>query len=455
MATATRTLAAQQQTKQKPKVDYKEVARATMKEFSQDDCAGLAAESAYHILFSIFPLAIFSAAMSAIINSVFGLNLFARIMNSLTSVLPADASRALSDPLAKVLSNQSGGLLSFGIVTALWSGSAAVSTFIKALNRAYDVEETRPFWKRKGIEIALTLFVGVVASAAFIIIVFGGKLGDVIARQVGAGHAFTIIWNIIRWPLILAFISLALAVLYWVGPNIKQKFQWISPGAILATITWLLAIGAFGIYVSKLGSYNKTYGTLGGMIVLLLVFYISSMVIMLGGQLNSELSKRYDPETIADIAAHPEKDKGETIYSDKAPKKSQEDRETDLKGAEMRGEPLTKRTAPTAKSESGKQRLVNYSSGKREDPSPSPDAQYTMTATPTRANRNSQSRSTEPPTKRAAVGVGLLGLSAIGLAAKKMLKKSGERIFLTPGPSPSQRDRGGDQICTAMERGGE
>ena len=221
-----------------------------------------------------------------------------------------------------MLSNQSGGLLSFGIITALWSGSAAVSTFIKALNRAYDVEETRPFWRRKGTEILLTLFVGIVAAAAFIIIVFGGKLGDAIARHIGAGHVFTIFWNILRWPLILAFISLALAVLYWVGPNIKQKFQWISPGAILATIVWMLAIGGFGIYVSKFGSYDKTYGTLGGMIVLLLVFYISSMVIMLGGQLNSELAKRYDPETIEDIAAHPEKDKGETIYADKAPKKS-------------------------------------------------------------------------------------------------------------------------------------
>lgn len=412
-----------QRAKQKPKVDVKEVARATWKEFSQDDCAGLAAESAYHILFSIFPLAIFSASMSAIINSIFGLDLFGKIMNALTSVLPADARSAIAEPLAKVLSNQSGGLLSFGIVTALWSGSAAVSTFIKALNRAYDVEETRPFWKRKGIEILLTLFVGIVASAAFIVIVFGGKIGDKIAGSMGWGHAFNVFWNIVRWPVILAFISLALAVLYWIGPNIKQKFQWISPGAVLATIVWLLAIGGFGLYVSKFGSYDKTYGTLGGMIVLLLVFYISSMVIMLGGQLNSELAKRYDPETIEDIGAHPEKDKGETIYSDKAPKKSQEDRETDLKGAEVRGEPITNRTAPTAKSESGKRRLVNYATGKREDPSPDPDAQYTMTATPTVSARNGHNGHTEPPTKRAAVGVGLLGLSALGMAVKKVLKK--------------------------------
>ena len=423
MATANRTLAARQQTKQKPKVDYKEVGRATIKEFSQDDCAGLAAESAYHILFSIFPLAIFGASMSAIVNSIFGLDLFGKIMSALTSRLPRDAATALSGPLAKVLSNQSGGLLSFGIIIALFSGSAAVSTFIKALNRAYDVEETRPFWRRKGTEILLTLFVGMVAAAAFIFIVFGGKLGDAIAKHIGAGHIFTIVWNILRWPLILAFISLALAVLYWIGPNIKQKFTWISPGAIVATIAWVVAIGVFGLYVSKFGNYNKTYGTLGGIIVLLLVFYISSLVIIFGAELNAELAKRYDPATIKDIAAHPEKDKGETIYADKAPKKSQPDRESDLKGAEERGEPITNRTAPTAKAANGKQRMVNFSTGKREDPSPHPDAQYTMTATPNMTRRNGASGPAEPPTKRAAVGVGLLGLSAVGMAAKRFLKK--------------------------------
>jgi len=422
----TRTMAVRQRTAPKRQVDVPEVVRATIKEFSQDDCLGLAAESAYHILFSIFPLAIFSAAMSAIINNIFGLDLFGKIMNALTSVLPTDARSAIAEPLAKVLSNQSGGLLSLGIIAALGSGSAAVSTFIKALNRAYDVEETRPVWRRKGTEILLTLFVGVVAATAFIVIVFGGKIGDKIAVSMGWGHAFNLFWNIIRWPVILAFISFALAVLYWAGPNIKQKFQWISPGAVLATIAWILAIGGFGLYVSKLGKFDKTYGTLGGIIVLLLVFYISSLVIMLGGQLNSELAKRYDRETIEDIAAHPEKDKGETIYAEKAPKKSQEDRETDLKGAEVRGEPITNRTAPTAKTESGKQRLVNYSTGKREEPSPDPDARYTMTATPTTTDRVSYDGNggrAEPPTKRAVVGVGLLGLSALGLAAKKMLKK--------------------------------
>jgi len=426
MATATRTMNARQRTKEKPKIDYKEVGRATIKEFSQDDLTGLAAESAYHILFSIFPLAIFAASMSAIINRVFGLDLFGKIMTALTNVLPSDARSAISAPLAKVLSNQNGGLLSFGIVLALWSGSNAMSTFIKALNRAYDVEETRPIWKAKGLQVLLTLFMGILTSVAFILIAFGGTIIGSVADHIGAGSVFKIVWSIARWPIVLVFISLALAVLYWVGPNIKQQFKWISPGAILATLVWVIAIYAFGFYVSKFGSYDKTYGTLGGMIVLLLVFYISSLVVMLGGQLNSEIAKRYDPETIEDIAAHPEKDKGETIYADKAPKKSMPDRESDLKGAEVRGEPITNRTAPTARTESGKRRLVNYATGKREEPAPPPDGQYMMTATPTvtgRTTRHTRTDDTDPPTKRAAVGVGLLGLGALGMAAKKMLKR--------------------------------
>lgn len=401
------------------KVDVKEVAIATFKEFSQDDISGMAAESAYHILFSLFPLAIFGAAVSAALNRIYNLDLFNKIMGALTSRLPSDAQRAIADPLANVLQNQNGGLLSFGIITALWSGSAAMSTFIKALNRAYDVQETRPIWKAKGLQVLLTVFMGLMAASAFILITFGEKIGRALADKVGAGDAFALFFAIIRWPIIIAFIMLALAVLYWIGPNIDQKFKWISPGAALATIIWIVAIFGFSLYVSKFGNYNKTYGTLGGIIILMLVFYISSLVVMLGGELNSEVAKRYDAEAIADIAAHPEKDKGETIYSDSAPKKKQADRETDLKGAEVRGEPLTNRTAPTAKAASGKPRLVNYATGKREEPEhDDPNAGYTMTARPL-----DRSLPQGEPSKGGLIGVGLLAAGAVGLAVKRMLGK--------------------------------
>ncbi len=432
----------------KPKIDIKEVVTATFKDFSQDDCSGMAAESAYHILFSIFPLLIFSASMSAIFDRIYKLGLFGKVTDQLYARLPAEAATTLKGPLTDVLGNQSGALLSFGILTALWSGSAVMSTFIKSLNRAYDVEETRKFWQRKLLEIGLTLFLGVVVVAAFVAIVFGGMIGHLIAVRIGATEIFTFVWNLARWVLVLVFISLALAVLYWIGPNVKQQFKWISPGAIVATIVWVLAILGFGLYVTKFGSYNKTYGTLGGVIVLLLVFYLSSLIVMLGAELNSELGKRYDDKVIQDIADNPDKDKGETIYAEKAPGKKPEERETDLKGAEVRSGNAYDNTSATTRNDpkkTGKDdpdtinaavqddddatspsaqarqraKIAHYGTGKREDTPEKPDANapYRMTASGTPLTQG------PPPKAKNLVGVALMAVGAVALAAKNMGKR--------------------------------
>ena len=297
-------------------VEFKAVAILAWKRCQRDECSGLAAQAAYHILFALFPLAIFAAALSALVNAVFGLNLFDAIMASLASVLPGEARVAIVAPMAAVVNHRSGWLLLLGIVTALSSGATAVGTFITALNRAYAVEETRPFWRRKGLEILLTLCMGTAVTAAFILIVFGGRLGTVIAVHVGLGTPFRAVWEIGRWPLIAVIITAALAVFYWIAPNIGQRFQWLSAGAILGTVVWILAMGGFGLYVGKFGQYDKTYGTLGGVMILLLVFYISSLIVILGGELNGALSRRHHAETIAAIAAQSEHEKDETIGAD-------------------------------------------------------------------------------------------------------------------------------------------
>lgn len=285
-------------------IDLKIIVTLVCKRYRQDDCSGLAAQAAYHILFAIFPLAIFAAALSALVNAVLGLDLFDTIMASLASVLPSEARASIVGPIAAVVNHRSGWLLLVGVVTALWSGATAVGTFITALNRAYAVEETRPFWRRKGLEVLLTLCMGTVVTASFILIVFGGKLGAAIAAHVGLGTPFRVAWEIGRWPLIAVIIMAALAVFYWIGPNSRQRFRWLSAGAILGTIVWILSMGSFGIYVGKLGQYDRTYGALGGMMILLLVFYISSLIIILGGELNSALAKRYDLAAIEDVEVH-------------------------------------------------------------------------------------------------------------------------------------------------------
>ncbi len=272
--------------------DCRAVAIQAWKRCQRDECSGLAAQAAYHILFAIFPLALSGAALSALVNAAFGLNLFDAIMASLTSILPAEARAAIAAPVAAVVNHPSGWLLLIGVATALWSGATAVGTFITALNRAYAVAETRPFWRRKGLEILLTLGMGTAVTAAFVLIVFGGRLGTVIAAHVGLGTPFRVAWEIGRWPLIAVIITAALAVFYWIAPNIGQRFRWLSAGAVLGTVVWILAMGGFGLYVGKFGQYDKTYGTLGGVMILLLVFYISSLIVILGGELNGALARR-------------------------------------------------------------------------------------------------------------------------------------------------------------------
>jgi membrane protein len=274
----------------------------TFRRYRRDECSGLAAQAAYHILFAIFPLAIFAAALSALANALFGLDLFERIMASLASVLPSEARDSIAGPIAAVVNHRSGWLLLVGIVSALWSGATAVGTFITALNRAYGVEETRPFWRRKGLEILLTLFLGTVVTISFILIVFGGTVGAAVAAHVGLGTPFRVAWEIGRWPLIAAIIMAALAVFYWVAPSRKQRFRWLSAGAILGTVVWILAMGGFGLYVGKFGHYDRTYGTLGGVMILLLVFYISSLIVILGGEVNSVLASRATPSASTNIA---------------------------------------------------------------------------------------------------------------------------------------------------------
>jgi membrane protein len=268
---------------------------ATVKRSLRDNCSGRAAQAAYHILFAIFPLAIFAAALSALANSLFGLDLFDAIMASLASVLPQEARVTIVAPIAAVVNHPSGWLILVGIVTALWSGATAVGTFITALNRAYDVEETRPWWRRKGLEILLTLGMGAVVVAAFVLIVFGGRLGAAIAAQIGLGGTFRVAWQIGRWPLIAVIIMTALTVFYRVGSNSAQRARGKPAGAILGTLVWIATVSGFGAYVGRFGRYDKTYGTLGGVIILLLAFYLTALIVIVGGELNAEIARRHDP----------------------------------------------------------------------------------------------------------------------------------------------------------------
>ncbi len=271
-------------------VQVVEIGKEVWQEVQDDDLLGLAAEVAYNLLLALFPTLIFLAALAGFIGSSVGVgDLFNRIVGYLAQVLPPSALETVMTPLEQVLSTESGGLLSFGILGTLWAASNATATMMKAFNREYGVKETRPFWKhRLLIAVGLTVLLALLIVSAFLLFIFGEGLGRWVAGFVGAGDLFVTVWTILRWPVILLALLLGLAVLYWLGPNVKQSFRWISPGSVLATLLWLLFTYLFQLYIANFGNYDKTYGTIAGVIVLMLWLYLTCFLVLLGAEINSE-----------------------------------------------------------------------------------------------------------------------------------------------------------------------
>ena len=290
-------------------VEWGTVGKAAFKEYRDDDVPGLAAEMAYWIIFSIFPFFIFLATVAGLIGRALGVdNILDNITDNLYSALDPNTAGTLRGVLGTILT-PGGGALSFGAlvsaVLALNSASTAIATMMKAFNRAYGVEETRNFFVAKLYALGLTLVLVLLLIGGSLLLTAGGKLADVF----NLGTAGTILLTAGRLVGALVGISLALAILYWKGPNIKQSFTWISPGSILATLAMALFSALFGLYVSFFAgaSFNKTYGAIAGAIIFLFFLRIVSTCILLGAEFNAETTRRYDPETIRDEMADPRK----------------------------------------------------------------------------------------------------------------------------------------------------
>ncbi|CAA9546385.1 MAG: hypothetical protein AVDCRST_MAG88-448 [uncultured Thermomicrobiales bacterium] len=291
-------------------IEWRAIGRAAFTEAGQDDVPGMAAEMAYHFLFALFPFALFLAALADTAGRLTGEDqLFAAMLAEAYAALPAATTQAVQEPLDAVLREQRGGALSFGAVVALAWASIGVATIMKAFNRAYGVEETRPFLRKKLTEVGLTAILGVLLVGGFVLLVFGGDIGQWLADRIGLGHPFRLGWRLLRLPLALAGVSLGLALLYWKGPNVRQEFKWLTPGSLLTTLAWALGTGVFGLYVRLVGarSYGQFYGPLVGLILFLLYLYLTSVVLLMGAELNAETAKRYDPATIRDKLADPRK----------------------------------------------------------------------------------------------------------------------------------------------------
>jgi membrane protein len=263
-----------------------DLAKRVIHEIQQDNCAGRAAQLAYYLIFAVFPFLLFLATMIGYLPIP---NLMDKIMDYLARLLPGETATLLRDNVVQLVSDQKGGLLSFGILLTLWTASSAIVAIMEALNRSYDVEEGRPFWKVRGIAVLLTIGLSLFIIGSMVLLLFGPQLGEWIASLVGLGTAFKVVWNILRWPVIVGLLSLAMAIIYYFAPDVEQRWKWITPGAVFAVVMTIAVSLGFSFYVNNFGSYNKTYGSIGAVIVFLTWLYLSGFVILAGGEINAEI----------------------------------------------------------------------------------------------------------------------------------------------------------------------
>jgi membrane protein len=266
-------------------VSWTELFKRTFKEFSADDCLGLAAQLAYYLLLALVPAIVFLVALT----SFFPPRLIEQMMTSVNTFAPPEMAEILRTQMQSIASGSHVGLLTFGFGMALWSSAAAIVAVTDALDRAYDIEEGRPWWKVRLIAIALTVALAAFLIVSFALVVAGPTLAEWVAAHVGFGPVFEWSWKILQWPVVFALVSVALALLNYFGPDADQDWTWVTPGAVVATGLWLIASLAFKFYVGNFANYNETYGSLGGIIVLMLWFYISGVAILVGAEMNAEI----------------------------------------------------------------------------------------------------------------------------------------------------------------------
>jgi membrane protein len=262
--------------------------KATVQEFQRDDALGIAAQLAYYLILALFP---FILVLVSLLGTFGSEELASEVLGYFQQVMPDQAYEIIKDFTDNIISGkaEAPGLFTFGILFTLWAASGAFAALINALNRAYDVQETRPFWKVRVIAILMTLGLSVLILIGVLLLVLGPQIGEAIANVFGLERTFLVVWEVARWPVALFFMMFTVALLYYFAPDVDQPFRWITPGGLIGIILWVLASVGFNFYVSNFGSYNKTYGSIGAVIVLLLYLYISSLTILFGATLNATL----------------------------------------------------------------------------------------------------------------------------------------------------------------------
>lgn len=264
-------------------VGFIELSKRTFKAFGDDDMSTYAAALAYRGLFALFPFLLFLIALLGFLHVP---QFFDWLREQAAMALPGEAMDQVN-PVIDQLQSDNGGVMSIGVLVALWTASVGVRSLINAMNKAYGVQEGRPVWKLYIVSLVYTLGIAIMLLAVAGLMILGPQVMQWLADQIGLGDLFVTIWTWVRWPAIVLLLMLIVAVINYFMPDVEQEFRFITPGAAVAVIVWIAASIGFGLYVRNFGDYDATYGSIGAIIILLFYFYISSAVLLLGVEMNA------------------------------------------------------------------------------------------------------------------------------------------------------------------------
>jgi membrane protein len=270
----------------------------------------MAAGLSYYFVMSLFPLLIVFAAAVAYLPVP---NLFDQALGFASRFMPQESMGLVKAVLRQVITPHRGKFMSFGIVGTIWAASGGFSSMMEALNVAYDVPESRPFWKTRPLAIGLTFLIGVLLVIALALMLVGPDFGGWLAAKVGLGSVFIAVWPYLRWSIAIAFAVLAIELIYFFAPNVRQRFLRTLPGAALAVAGWLLLSWALGIYFQHFTNLNKTYGTLAAAIALMVWLYWTAFAILLGGEINADLLHEQGRRLALKEAAEPTDTSGSSL----------------------------------------------------------------------------------------------------------------------------------------------
>jgi membrane protein len=307
----------------KPSWSY--VARKTFREFSDDQCTDLAAALTYYAVLSLFPAAIAILSLVGLVGR--GPETVDTLLQILRDVGASSAADTLEPTLTDLSRTQSAGLgLVIGLAAALWSASGYVNAFARGMNRVYEVEEGRPMWKLRPAMLLVTIVTVVLAAVVALGLVLTGPAAEAVGDAVGLGSAAVTAWSIAKWPVLLVVVVLIVALLYYATPNVRQpKFRWVSVGAVVAIVVWIVASALFGFYVANFSSYDKTYGSLAGVIAFLLWLWITNLALLFGAELDAELERGRELQAGRPAEETIQLPPRDTRRSDKSDAKARED----------------------------------------------------------------------------------------------------------------------------------